>query len=166
MKNIKAYVNNNVTVFVEGIGFVGVGTFKTPDIILKKVKATGAAGEYQRTYGALEELKASCNLEITNPIIYTSLAKMDDAILIFATAINKENMDAEGERNVLRGNFDIKIDERKNGEIYKVTLELYPQYYLQEIGGKPVIEVDMLKNIARVNGIDLLEKTRKALEIL
>lgn len=166
MKNIKAHVNNHVTVFVEGFGFVGVGTFKTPDITWKKVKATGAAGEYQRVYGALEELKASCTLEVTNPIIYASMAKMDDATLIFASAINKENQDAVAERSVLKGAFDVKIDERKNGEIHKVTLELSPQYYLHEIAGIPEVEVDMLKNIVKISGVDVLEKTRKALEIL
>lgn len=142
-----------------------IGTFKTPDIVWKKVKSTGAAGEYERPYGALEELKASCTLEITNPIIYTSMAKMDEALLIFANAINKENSDAVGERNILKGSFDIKIDERKNGEIHKITLELNPKYYLQEIGGVPEVEVDMLKNIVKIGGIDVLEKTRKALEI-
>lgn len=166
MQNIKGHVNNNVTLFIEGLGFAGVGTFKTPDLVFKKVKFNGAAGEYERVYGAVEQLKASATIEVTNPILYDSFAKMDDAQLIFATAINSDNQDVVAERNVIKGSFDIKIDERKNGEIYKISLELTPQYWFQEIGGEPQVEIDMLKNIVRVKGNDLLQKTRRALESL
>lgn len=164
MKNIKNHINNNVTLFIEGIGFAGVGNFKTPDLVFKKVKANGAAGEYQRAYGAVEELKASATIEVTNPIIYESFAKMDNATLIFATAINKENKDVTPERNVLKGNFDIKIDERKNGEVYKISLDLFPQYWFQEVDNKEMVEIDMLKNIVKIKGVDMLEQTRKAIE--
>ncbi|MDN5092719.1 MAG: phage major tail tube protein [Aliarcobacter butzleri] len=164
MQNTKGHVNNNVTLFIEGYGFAGVGTFKTPDLVWKKAKSTGAAGEYERAYGALEQLKASATIEITNSIIYESFAKMDNASLIFATVINKENQDVTPERNVIKGSFDIKVDERKNGEIYKISLELSPQYWFQEVGGKSQVEVDMLKNIVKIQGVDVLEKTRKALE--
>lgn len=164
MQNVKSHVNNNVTLYVEGYGFAGVGTFKTPDLVWKKAKSTGAAGEYERAYGALEQLKASATIEVTNSIIYESFAKMDNASLIFATVINKENQDVTPERNVIKGSFDIKVDERKNGEIYKISLELSPQYWLQEVGGKSQVEVDMLKNIVKIQGVDVLEKTRKALE--
>ena len=118
MQNIKGHVNNHVTLYIEGMGFLGVGTFKTPDLVWKKAKFTGAAGEYERVYGAVEQLKASATIEVTNPIIYSSFANMDNASLTFATAINKENQDVTAERNVIQGSFDIKIDERKNGEIY------------------------------------------------
>ncbi|MCT7405608.1 phage major tail tube protein [Aliarcobacter cryaerophilus] len=165
MKNIKGHVNNHVTLYIEGMGFLGVGTFKTPDLVWKKTKFTGAAGEYERVYGAVEQLKASATIEVTNPIIYTSFAKMDDATLTFATVINKENQDVTAERNVIQGSFDIKIDERKNGEIYKISLELSPQYWFQEVGGIPQVEIDMLGNIVKVQGRDILEKTRKALEL-
>lgn len=41
MKNHKSHVNNNVTIFVEGMGFVGVGSFKSPDVVWKKIKVNG-----------------------------------------------------------------------------------------------------------------------------
>ncbi len=164
MQNIKGHVNNHVTLYIEGMGFLGVGTFKTPDLVWKKAKFTGAAGEYERVYGAVEQLKASATIEVTNPIIYSSFANMDNASLVFATVINKENQDVTPERNVIKGSFDIKIDERKNGEIYKISLELSPQYWFQEVGGIPQVEIDMLGNIVKIQGVDVLEKTRKALE--
>jgi len=163
MKNIKGYVNNNVTLFIEGFGFAGVGTFKTPDLVWKKVKFTSAAGEYERAFGSVEQLKASANIEVTNPIIYHSFSNLDKATMVFANVINKENSDVIPERNLLKGSFDIKIDERKNGEIYKISLELSPLYWLQEIGGIPQVEIDMMANIVRVGGIDVLERTKKAL---
>lgn len=164
MRNTKSHVNNNVTLYVEGYGFAGVGTFKTPDLVWKKVKGLGAAGEYERAFGAIEQLKATATIEVTNFIIYQSFANMDEATFIFATIINKENQDVTPERNILQGAFDIKIDERKNGEIYKISLEFTPLYWFQEVGGIPQVEVDMLKNIIKINGVDMLEKTRKALE--
>ena len=160
MENQPSYVVNNVTIFVEGVGFVGNCSYQAPELKFKEVECGGAAGTYKRKYGAVEALESSAKVTVTNQVLYKALAKMDEAKITFASALETGGT-ATGRREVLQGGFNLKENESKDGEVYEAELSISPFYWLKEIGGKEMIEVDMKKNIVKIDGKDLLEETRK-----
>ncbi len=160
MKNELSYVINNVVIFVEGLGFMGTGNYTAPELKFKRVECSGAAGAYMRSFGMTEEIEASCKFTVTNEVLYKALMKQDSASLIFSSA-NETGNAATGRREVLTGSFDVKENEAKNGEALEVELSIHATYWLKEVGGKPMVEIDKLQNIVKINGKDLLEETRK-----
>lgn len=160
MNNQPSYVINNVSIFIEGIGFVGNCTYQAPELKFKEVECGGAAGTYKRKYGAVEALEASAKITVTNQVLYHALSKMDQAKITFASALETGGT-ATGRREVLEGGFNLKENESKDGEVFEAELSISPYYWFKEIGGAEMIEIDMKKNIVKINGKDLLEETRQ-----
>ena len=159
MQNQLSYVINKADIYVEGIGFIGVGTYSAPELKFKRVEGNGAAGTYKRSYGAVEELEASVKLTVTNQMLYKAAAKANNAKIICTSAL-ETGADVKGRRDVLVGGIDIKENEVKNGEVLEVELSIFPTYWLKEISGVVMVEIDKLKDIVKVDGKDLLEETR------
>jgi phage tail tube protein FII len=160
MENQVSDVITKADVYVNGIGFIGVATYQSPELKFKKIECNGAAGSYDVAYGAVEKLEASAKLTVTNPILYKAAASLNNAKITFTSAL-VNNGKAKGRRDVLIGSIDLKDNEAKAGEVYEKELTMSAHYWLKEIGGKPVIEIDKKKNIVKVSGKDLLEDTRK-----
>jgi len=160
MKNQASEVINNVAVFVMGLGFVGDATFKAPAIKFKKITDNTAAGEVDRTYGAVEKLEASCKLRVTNRVIFTAMIAQNNAGFIFTSSLTGDKI--KGRRDVIKGSFDYEENEMKNGEVIEVDLTISPNYWIKEIDGLPMVEIDMNKNVVRLSGRDLLAESRKA----
>jgi len=163
MQNQKNDVIVKSNVYIEGVGFIGVATYTSPELKFKRVECSGAAGSYKKTYGAIEELEASAKVTITNKVLYKAAAKLDDINIIFSKALSTDD-GAKARRDVLKGSFDIKENESKDGEVYEIELNIFAHYWLKELAGKPMVEIDKQKDIVRIDGKDLLEETRKVVE--
>lgn len=161
MKNEKSHVIARADVYVEGIGFIGVANYQSPQLKWKKTGCNGGAGEYDIVYGAVEKLEASAKLTVTNPVLYKAVLLLNDANIIFTEALATGD-GAKGQRDVLIGSIDIKENESKPGEAKEVELSISAYYWLKEVGGKPMIEIDKQKDIVKVNDKDVLEDIRKA----
>lgn len=161
MKNERSHIIARADVYVEGIGFIGVATYQSPELKWKKIGCNGAAGEYDIAYGAVEKLEASAKLTVTSPVLYASALLLNDAHIIFSEALATQD-GAKGRRDVLIGHIDMKENESKPGEAKEVEISINPHYWLKESGGVPVIEIDKEKDIVRIAGKDVLEDIRKA----
>ena len=156
----KPSVSKFYNLFVIGVGFLGqVEDFKEPDV--KSMKADTPMG-YKVDIGIPEALEAEVTLQSINSVLYDAVAKMDEAKFQI-----KEQVIEDGKTHTIVhtmiGSFDNEFDTTKLKETKKAKLKLYPQRYTKEIDGKEVVFVDMAAPIFRLNGKDILEKTRAAI---
>ncbi|WP_324171977.1 phage major tail tube protein [Sulfurimonas sp.] len=161
MKNQVSHVIARADIFVVGVGFIGVGTYTSPELKWKKITNNGAAGEYDLVYGAVEKLEASMKFTVTNDVLFEAALLLNNATIICSEALATED-GAKGRRDVLIGAVDIKESESKPGEVKESEISMSPHYWLKESSGVPVIEIDKKKDIVRIMGKDVLEEIRKA----
>ena len=158
---MKPGVSRYYNLFIEKEGFLGkVEDFKEPEV--KSMKVETALG-YKIDIGVPEPMEAEVTLSSVSIATYEAMAKMDDAKFII-----EEEVLEDGKRIVithsLTGPFDADRDTTKIKETKKVKLKLYPQRYFKEANGKELAAVDVFAAIFRINGKDILEETRQAIQ--
>jgi phage tail tube protein FII len=161
MKDQRSDVIVKTSVYVSGVK-IGDATFTSPALKFKKVDCHSAAGDYEVAYGAVEKLEASAKVNISNPAIYAAISLTNETPIVFAKALQTES-GAKGRRDVLVGVVDVVENESKSGEVYELELTMSPHYWLKELAGVPVIEIDKRKDIVRIAGNDLLEDVRNVI---
>ncbi len=158
---MKPGVSRYYNLFVEGVGFIGkVEDFKEPDV--KSMKGESALG-YKIDIGVPEPLEAEVTLASVNGILYDAMAKMDEAKFVIKEAVIEDGKNITIEHQIT-GPFDADRDTTKVKESKRVKLKLYPQRYFKEADGKELVGVDVFAPIFRLNGKDILEETRQAIQ--
>ncbi len=154
-------VSQYYNLFVEGVGFLGkVEDFKEPDV--KSMKAETALG-YKIDIAVPEVMEAEAALSSVNEVLYDAMAKMDKAKFEI-----KERVIEDGKQktiiHTMVGPFDPEFDSTKVKETKKQKFKFSPHQYTKEIDGKEVAFVDLFAPIFRLNGKDMIEETRQAIQ--
>ena len=158
---MKPTVSRYYNLFVEGVGFLGkVEDFKEPDI--KSMKAETSLG-YKIDIGVPENMEAEVTLSSINEILYTAMTKLDKAKFEIKEVTLEDGKEVTITHTMV-GPFDVEFDTTKVKETKKQKFKLSPHQYTKEIKGKEVAFVDLFAPIFRLNGKDILEETRQAIQ--
>ncbi|WP_294962623.1 phage major tail tube protein [Sulfurimonas sp.] len=155
----------DVNVFFGGYGSLGISeSFKAPAIKYKKLKQTGAVGDREIAYGALESLDGESTFKAMPKAVYTELSKLDEAEIIYKKAISTAGVITSYEW-VCKGAFDLEYGESKAGEFLDVKItQKGMKAYTHEIGGVEMLNIDHENIICKIDGKDLLADVRNAIK--
>ena len=155
----------DVNVFFGGYGSIGIAeSFKSPAIKFKKLKQTGAAGDREIAYGAVESLDAESTFKAMPKAVYTELSKLNDAEIIYKKAVTTAGETTAYEW-VCKGSFDLEYGESKAGEFLDVKItQKGMKAYTHEIGGVEMVNIDHENIICKIDGKDLLADVRNAIK--
>lgn len=155
----------DVNVFLGGFGSIGIAeSFKAPAIKFKKLTQSGAAGERSIVYGAVESLDSEASFKAMPKAVYSQLAKLDNAEIIFKKAIITAGVTTAYEW-VCKGSFDLEYGESKAGEFLDVKItQKGMKAYTHEIGGVEMVNIDHENIICKIDGKDLLADVRNAIK--
>lgn len=162
-------VLKNFNVFNEGVSHMGlVEEIKLPDLKRKmeKFRGGGMDGEVDVDLGQ-EALEAESTYGGIMPDILKQYGCVGVAgkMLRFAGAyVADDTCETQAVEVVMRGRHtEISPGSAKGGDKNKFVVKSSLSYYKLSIGGKEVIEIDLLNFIFKVDGNDQLEAQRKAI---
>jgi P2 family phage contractile tail tube protein len=159
----------NFTLFVDGRGLAGIiDTLTLPTLTTKmeEVRAGGMDAPIEHDMG-MEKLEASFDLLEFNPDIIAlyGLASADKQ-LTARGAIRADGADAVAIVVNMTGNVkQFEPGDWKAGDTTKPKFSVALRYYKLTIGGRQLIEVDKMNMIRKINGVDQLASTRKAMGV-
>lgn len=166
-KNIPDKIND-FNVYQDGDKLIGIGEEVTlPDIEMMSESVIVPGGEVDSpTIGQF----ASGQVEIP----FQSLTKDTFDLMNPLKSVNitlrasQQEMDGNGDvvftgiRAVFRGRpKTLTAGSIKKGSGTGTSLAIEWTYYLLEIGGKKVVEIDKLNSVFKINGVDILARTKK-----
>ncbi len=167
-KNIPDKINM-FNVYNKGTKLIGVSDEVTlPDLeaMTETISGAGILGEIDSpTVGHYGSMEMEIPFRVVNSDMF-SVVKPNEVVDITLRAseqtLSSNGLDFKGVRVVVRGLFkkytggSVKQGSPTNSS---VTIELL--YYMLEIDGKKVMELDKLNGVCVVNGEDVLKKARK-----
>lgn len=166
-------VINNCIIRKNGDVIVGAGSATLPEINKKIETLTGAGlgGDIEIPIeGQFEAMTA--NIKFTN--ICNGMILEDGKVMEINIKAALQEADTEthetGEIKTLSASMKGRVKSLKPGEVAPGTkaeaeIEMTVTYYKLEIDGKELYEIDKLNNIGRINGNDLAQAVRSALDL-
>ncbi len=163
-------VINNYNVYNRGNRLIGVsGAVALPsfDGITEEVSGAGVLGTYETAIpGMYSSIVQEVPFRILDEDAFSLMNPNDPVDLTFRSAVQSTN-----KNTMALGMRSIRIVERgrlksfspgslEQGKQMGATLTLEVLYFLIEIDGKTMLELDKLNSVFVVNGKDLLEKVR------
>lgn len=151
----------DINAFVNGIGHLGVSSsFEPPKI--KKSKASKSGGGFEVDYddGSFEKMESKLELDEYSLSIFEAFSQMKDKKITVKGSIFQDG-DSLPVIATIKGEFDIDPGSWKAKEGVKLTIDIPTvTYYKLEINGKEVVLMDTKNMVARIYGVDILEKLR------
>ena len=150
-----------MTVFIAGVGLLGT----SKKITLPKVeqmRETITAGGFERSVatGIFKAMEAEIDLSEYHASVYKAASQIGTP----PTFVAKGSIIQKGQTfpviATFKGGFDIDDGGWETGKEAERKLKLYCDYYALEINGKEQCLFDVDNIIARLYGVDMLEKLR------
>ncbi len=160
MKHVPQYLSA-MTVFIDGIGLLGTAK----QIALPKVeqmRETISAGGFERSVatGVFKAMEA----EITLSEYHASVYKAANSLSKPPTFVTKGSITQKGQDYpviaTLKGGVDVDDGNWETGKEAERKVKVYLDFYSLEINGVEQCMLDVDNMIARIQGVDLLEKVR------
>lgn len=162
----------NFNVFNEGKSFMGiVEELKLPKLSRKMedFRGGGMDGPVELDMGQEKlEIEQICGGFVVDAYSQYGCTKVAGIMLRFAGAYQREDTgDVLAVEIVVRGRHkEIDGGDAKSGDKGKTSIKSVLSYYKLTVDGKEIIEIDLLGMIFKVNGVDMLEKQRKAIGLM
>jgi P2 family phage contractile tail tube protein len=148
-------------VFIMGIGQIGTATkIKVPEVKQHKETHTSATGDYEISIGQFEKMEAEVTIWDENIIFYPQVGMLNNAELMCVEAV-KAGDDARAGLYEFGGVMDISTNESSRKGKKEITLKISCNRAYHNINGLEAYFIDFKNNIARVGGIDTMDKVRK-----
>lgn len=166
-------VINNCIIRKNGDIVIGAGSCTLPEVNKKIETMTGAGlgGDIEIPIeGQFEAMSA--NIKFTN--ICEGMVVEDGKVMEINVKAALQEADTEshetGEVKILSASMKGRVKSLKPGDIAPGTkaeaeVEMTVTYYKLEIDGKELYEIDKFNNIGRINGTDLAQAVRNALDL-
>lgn len=149
----------DVNLFLDGYGLFG--TVESMTLPAVKTKKEEQNGQHIDT-GLLEPMEFEADVNILNQTIYAAMV-MGQRAAIKAKGAYQEDGVSKSMAATMVGPVDIDPDAWKRGEVMKTKIKMYVNMYHLDLGGIPVIAVDLANSIAIVDGKDLYADVKAAL---
>lgn len=151
----------DINAFVAGVGHLGTtASFELPKI--KEGKGSKAGGGFEVDYwnGTFEKMEAKLELDTYSSAIFEAFSKMEDKKITVKGSISQDGNSIPAVVTI-KGSFDIDPGAWKPKEEVKLSIDIPTvTYYKLEINGKEMVLMDAKNMVARINGVDKLEKLR------
>ena len=160
MKHVPQYLSA-MTVFIDGIGLLGTAK----QIALPKVeqnRETSSAGGFERSLatGVFKAMDAEITLSEYHAAIYAAA----NSLRTPPTFIAKGNITQQGQDYpviaTFKGGVDVDDGNWETGKEAERKVKVYVDFYSLEINGIEQCMLDVANMIARIQGVDILEKVR------
>lgn len=161
----------HLNMFVDGDNWVGITESFTKATLARKFekyRGGGMPGAADTDMGLDDEALATSFVVggyVVDLVRKMSAAKADGVMIRFAGSYQSDDTgDMIAVEIVCRGRFvDRDGGEQKTGENTQTTMNMTNVYYKETVDGEDLIEVDVLNMIEKVNGVDMMEKHRRAI---
>lgn len=168
MKGLIPEIINKFNVYNEGTQYLGVsGAVQLPnlDAIMETISGAGILGEYETAVpGHFSSMQQEVPFRILEEEAF-DMVQMDSSVNLTFRASEQSTVKAtggiqtRGMRVVERGRFKaFNAGSFENGKQMGASVTLEILYFMVEIAGKQVVELDKLNSVFKVNGKDMLAK--------
>ena len=150
------------------IGVTGSVTLPNLDAITEEITGAGILGSYETGiighYGSIEQ---EVPFRMLEEDIFSLMDPTQSVDLTFRASSQYTDrqtgaIDYKGMRIVEKGRFKgFSAGKLEAGKAMEGTLKLELLYFMVELNGKKLVELDKLNDVFIVNGKDMLEKVRR-----
>ncbi|MFS4437844.1 phage major tail tube protein [Paracoccaceae bacterium GXU_MW_L88] len=162
-------VFQNFNFFADGRGYAGrIEEFTPPKIVAKMIEYDGGGlgAVVDVPSGSFEKLEAEATIKAQDKDIFTLLGVVPGNTYAFTA--KGALADANGTRHAVQHKMRAHIAELdpgtwKKNDSAEIKLKLTLHYYQYEYDGVELVEIDPINMIAKINGVDQLAETRKAI---
>lgn len=158
----------DVTIFIDGKGYLGVAeSFTPPTITQKTIDALGAANS-KRASGSIEPLEISVKISVLDVNLWNAYGintYINRVPLVFKASVHQENTSVPF-MAIVTGDFEeVSRAEFKSGDKIEIELKIQVHKYAETINNVPTILYDADNTILMMGGVDYFEKVRENLSL-
>ena len=161
----------HMNMFVDGDNWVGLAESFTPAKLnrkFEKYRGGGMAGAADIDMGLDDEALATSFVVggyVADLVRKMSAGKADGVMIRFAGSYQRDDTgEVISVEIVSRGRIaERDLGEQKTAENTQTTINMTNVYYKETADGEDLYEVDVLNMVEIVNGVDMMEKHRRAI---
>ncbi len=165
-------VINNFNVYNDANRVVGTtGEIKLPSLeaLTAEISGAGILGNYNTSViGQFQSISMDVPFRMIDKDYFGMLNTGEQSKIVLRSSVQQRNRQTGGTlstqamRVVLRGHpTGSDMGTVKIGELMNASIKMEVTYFLIEMGGETMIELDKLNSIYKVNGKDLLAEIRR-----
>jgi len=148
-------------IFIKGIGQVGTANkVSVPNLTQVKEGHSSGAGDYEISIGQFEKMEASFTILREDLHFYEEISKLNDGEVDFVEAV-KEGSEAREGLYEFKGILDVEGSDSERKAKKEIVIKISINRAFHSVNGTEVYHIDFKNNIAKVGGVDHLEKVRR-----